>query len=335
MAPMTRCMCDRMGTPTDQLREYYVARARGGIGLIIVESAAVNAADALGYVNGCQMNRQRHADAWAPIVDSIHKAGAKVWIQLFHAGRLTVPEICGSKPIAPSSIKPEGEASFWRPEAAGQLVHFQTQTAFQAPREMQLKDIDRVIEDFANACRFALAAGFDGIEIHGAHGYLIHEFCSKYANSRLDDYGFNNEFLFSRKVLEQCRREIPQGIALSYRLSSHMIDNYYLRISDMALEYLIPMLDRVGVDVFHSSELRVGERIDRSGLALGESIKSYTNKPIIGCGGIWCLEDAQNIMNAPSVYDLIAIGRSLIVNRELPIQDDNRRFEYKKDFFSI
>lgn len=200
MAPMTRCMCDSLGRPNEQLGEYYVTRARGGVGLIIVESCAVNAADALSYANGCQMNRQLHSEAWRPIVDSIHEAGGKVWVQLFHGGRLTVPEICGDTPIAPSSIKPEGERSFWRPKVDGQLVHFQTHTPFQVPREMQMQDIDRVVDEFAHACRLAVAAGFNGIELHGAHGYLIHEFCSEYSNSRQDEYGFNNEFLFAKKT---------------------------------------------------------------------------------------------------------------------------------------
>ena len=140
-------------------------------------------------------------------------------------------------------------------------------------------------------------------------------------------------FFSQKKLLEQCRHEIPRGTVLSYRLSSHMIDNYYLSISGMALEYLIPMLDRAGVDVFHSSELRVGIPVDRSGLTLGESIKSYTNKPIIGCGGISCLDDVESIMKKSDVYDLFAVGRSLIINRELPIQETKRKFEYENDFY--
>jgi len=335
MAPMTRCQCDSLGRPSEQLGEYYVARARGGVGLIIVESCAVNASDALAYANGCQMNQQMHVEAWRPIVDSIHETGAKAWVQLFHGGRLTVPEICGCTPIAPSAIKPGGERSFWRPEVDGQLVHFQTRTPFQTPREMHSEDIDRIVEDFATACRLALAAGFDGVELHGAHGYLIHEFCSKYTNTRNDVYGFNNKFFFASEIVKACRREIPLDIPLSYRLSTHMIDNYYLSISNMTLEHLIPLLDRTGIDVFHSSELRVGIPVDRSGYSLGMAIRLHTSKPIIGCGGIKCLDDIKMIMRDSSIYDLFAVGRALITTTEISEKPDGQVFEYEKHYYHL
>lgn len=335
MAPMTRCQCDSLGRPSEPLGDYYVARARGGVGLIIVESCAVNSSDALAYANGCQMNRQIHVDAWRPIIESIHESGAKVWVQLFHGGRLTVPEICGRTPIAPSAIKPGGERSFWRPEVDGQLVHFQTQTPFRTPQEMHPEDIDRVLEDFSTACQLAVAAGFDGIELHGAHGYLIHEFCSKYSNTRDDAYGFNSEFLFASRLVESCRRQVPGDRVLSYRLSTHMIDNYYLDISRMALEDLIPLLARAGIDVFHSSELQVGASFDRSGLSLGAAIRAHTDKPIIGCGGVQSLDDAVKIMAGHAQYDLLAVGRTLITKDHVPQSATGPKFSYDAHFHQL
>jgi 2,4-dienoyl-CoA reductase-like NADH-dependent reductase (Old Yellow Enzyme family) len=197
---------------------------------------------------------------------------------------------------------------------------------------MHQEDIDRILEDFTTACRFALASGFDGIELHGAHGYLIHEFCSSYANIRNDIYGFNSEFLFASRLVAACRQEMPAGKVLSYRLSTHMIDNYYLSISSMALEHLIPLLDRGGVDVFHSSELKVGSSFDRSGRSLGRSIRAHTEKPIIGCGGVQSLADATEVMTENPYYSLVAVGRALITKDKLSQSQAGSLFNYDEHF---
>jgi len=320
MAPMTRCLSKSCGSPTKPLAKYYISRSRKDLGLIIVESCAVNATDSLGYKYGCQLNNLKHAEAWAPIIEEIHKNGTKIWVQLFHPGRLTVPEICNCTPIAPTALKPLEQPSFWRPKLNNEIVHFQSRTPFVRPKEMTLQEIDKVINDFKNSCILAEIAGFDGIELHGAHGYLIHQFCNKISNARNDDYGFNGNFIFSSRLVELCKSNISKSMILSYRISKHFIDHYYLSIAEMCLDRLIPKLDNLGIDVFHSSELKVGEINDRSGLTLGQKIRKYTNKPIIGCGGLHSVEHANSIMQKHSCYDLMAFGRSLIVKNRIPIK---------------
>jgi N-ethylmaleimide reductase len=331
MAPMTRCRCDEFGLPSKQLGKYYIERAKSGIGLIIIESSAVNNKDACGYKNGCQMNCEAHVKAWQPIVDEIHAYGAKVWIQVFHAGRLSVPEIGKGIPLAPSAIKPQGQASFWRPNINGEIVHFQSNTPFVEPKEMNYEEIDRVLFDFQESCRFSALAGFDGVELHGAHGYLIHEFCSKFANKRDDVYSVSKDFLFVSKLVEMCKQVLPEHMNLSYRLSTHMLDNTYLRMDDVDLNRLIPILDNSGVNVFHSSELEVGQRAFRSKHSLGEQIRNLTDKSIIGCGRLNSMLDAEKIIGSNN-YDLLAFGRTLILNKEVPIDDNGKRFDYNEDF---
>lgn len=335
MAPMTRCRCDCGGLPSAELADYYVSRAKAGIGLVIIESCAVNDSDAAGYLNGCQMNHAAHADAWRPIVHEIHRAGAKVWVQLFHAGRLSVPEIFGGIPIAPSPLRPEGDPSFWRPAVDGEIVHFQTRTRFAVPREMDGRDIERVLSEFGQSCQLAASAGFDGIELHGAHGYLIHQFCSKFSNLRDDEYATSRGFLFASRMVEQCRSKLPSEILLSYRLSRHMIDNFYLGQRDMAMEQLVPILDHAGVDVFHSSELQLGESVGRSGTPLGETIKGLTKKPIIGCGRVRSLNEAAAVMARHPHYDLIAFGRTLIMHGAVPQDFSEPAFDYAEHFAKL
>jgi len=331
MAPMTRCKCDDEGLPSKELGDYYIERAKAGVGLIIIESCSVNDTDARGYRHGCQLNNKEHAQAWKLIVDEIHTYGTRVWVQIFHAGRLTVPQISDAEPMAPSAIRPEGSPSFWRPEENGQIVHFQTKTPFVEPKKMELDDIERVLSDFEYSCRLAVDAGFDGVEIHGAHGYLVHEFCSKFANKRDDEYGLSKGFLFATELVARCKKELSDDMQLSYRLSTHMIDNNYLRMSDVELQELIPLLEQNGVDVFHSSELMLGEMAFRSNCSLGEAIRALTSKPLIGCGRVSSLLEGENIINT-KCYDMIAYARALIIDKKVPICANEKRFDYIEHF---
>lgn len=335
MAPMTRCRCDSTGLPSSELIEYYVSKAEAGISLIIIESCAVNNTDAKGYVNGCQLNQISHALAWKPVIERIKRTGAKVWVQLFHAGRLSVPEICGQTPLAPSPLKPAGQPSFWRPVKNGNLVHFQTNTEFVQPDEMTEADIERVISNFAYSCELALMAGFDGIELHGAHGYLLHQFCSKFSNLREDEYSIAENYLFASRTVKACRNIVPPGVALSYRLSFHMIDNYYLDYSDIDIKRLVPVLEKAGVSIFHSSELRLGEVVGRSPAPLSSIIKNSTDKPVIGCGRIQSLQEAQSIINKHEYIDLIAFGRALLIQDFVPDEASGIAFDYEQHFQKI
>ena len=146
MAPMTRYACLMDGSPSPALCDYYIRRAENGVGLIIVESAAVNPTHAMGYQNGAQFFNELHHNTWRQVIDGIHDEGAKVWIQLFHAGRLTVPEIAGQTPLAPSAIEPLNGESFWRPVIDGKAIHFQTRTPYIKPQEISLQQIEQVIE---------------------------------------------------------------------------------------------------------------------------------------------------------------------------------------------
>ncbi len=133
MAPMTRYDSNNEGVPSESLSDYYIRRAKNNVGLIIVESAAVNNADAMGYKGGLQFHNRKHLKAWVKTIDKIHHEGCKVIIQLFHAGRLTVPEITKGKVVAPSAINAFNSPSFWRPAIDGEVVHFQTKTPYPGP----------------------------------------------------------------------------------------------------------------------------------------------------------------------------------------------------------
>lgn len=318
MAPMTRIACDENGSPKPRLADYYVRRAQNNVGLIISESCAVNSRDAMGYLHGAQFHNNLHVEMWKPIIDRIHEAGSKIWIQLFHAGRLTVPEITGAEVLSPSSMKPYSHPSFWRPKVNDEIVHFQTKTPYSYPTEMTVGDIERVINDFGNSVTLADKAGFDGVEIHGAHGYLVHCFMSKMSNVRSDEYGLENGNKFLGELIKISRENLQSDKTLSFRCSVHMVDNPMIRYSEESTNYkpIIKLLEELGVDVFHCSEIDSKNKTFGLSNTLHEYFREFTDKPIIVCGGIKTLADANRLLEKDHNL-LIGFGRNFISNPDL------------------
>lgn len=341
MAPLTRFACKEDGSPSSDVVSYYVRRAQGGVGLIIVESCAISK-EAKGYRNGASLYTTEHAKAWASIVEKVHAQGAKIWVQLFHAGRLSVPEITGSQTIAPSPIKPSDYPSFWRPKTENGVVNFQTSTPYQTPLEMSHSQIDNVIKNFENAVSLADEAGFDGVEIHGAHGYLIHTFLSDISNKRTDRFGLMNGYEFVEDLVRRCRAILPPPKLLSFRCSVHMIDNPMIRISDSNNFFtkIISKLDSAGVDVFHSSEIDARKPVFGSSKPLHEIIRSNTDKPIVICGAIQSLVEANRLLQNDN-NTLIAFGRNFISNPNLiklfksGQEDKIMKFDYAKHINTV
>lgn len=317
MAPMTRYASDIFGNPSKKLQDYYIRRAKNDIGLIIVESASVNDSTALGYSFGLQFHNEKHSICWKNVVNKVHENGSKIILQLFHPGRLTVSELTNGKVLAPSAIKPLNASSFWRPEIDGKVVHFQTLTPYPTPIEMSIDETLSIIDDFANAAKLAMETGFDGVEIHGAHGYLIHQFCHKSTNKRTDDYSATT-FKFAKDIVANIKSVISSDAILSFRLSQHMIDNSYIRFSKdkFNIKGLVKELDLLGVDVFHCSEIKANSPLFGAKESLIEVIRSATTKPIIACGKIADLKTVNELLSIDQV-DFVAFGRLLINNPKL------------------
>ena len=340
MAPLTRYHSSMLGNPTSELADYYIRRAKANVGLIIVESCAINSEDAMGYLHGMQFHSKSHVNAWKPIVEKIHDAGAKVWIQLFHAGRLTVPEITGGRVFSASAKKAGDHPSFWRPKIADQVVNFQTNTPYTLPQEISKESIKTVIEQFVTAVALAEEAGFDGVEIHGAHGYLIHTFMTKRVNCRSDEYVESDKFV--AELIGGCRRVMNSSTVLSFRCSIHMVDNPMIRYSkdDMDFEFLVRTLEQKGVDVFHCSQIDSKRPLFGSDKTLHKIVRELTDLPIVVCGGIKSLAEANSLISE-DINSLIAFGRNFIPNPGLIDLFKNNReseivsFDYEKHINSI
>ncbi|RZW41882.1 MAG: alkene reductase, partial [Flavobacteriaceae bacterium] len=202
MAPMTRSRAvNNENKPTSELQgEYYAQRASAG--LIITEGSQVSER-AVGYVNTPGIHSEEQLKGWKEVTEKVHKNDGRIFIQLWHVGRMSHPDFHNGKlPLAPSAINPEEQS--YTPEGFKDTVE---------PKAMSIEDIQQTIRDFVQAAENAMEVGFDGIEIHASNGYLFHQFFNKSSNRRTDDYGgsIENRARFLFDVLDAVREKLPEN----------------------------------------------------------------------------------------------------------------------------
>ncbi|GAB6898038.1 alkene reductase [Kineosporia succinea] len=201
MAPMTRDRSRADGVPTDLNLEYY--RQRASMALIITEGTQPSD-DGQGYLLTPGIYTREHIDGWKKITDAVHAEGGRIVVQLMHTGRVAHPDNTphGRRPVAPSAVQPQG-----------MMFTASGPQPLPEPRALELNEIPGVVEEFRRAAAAAIEAGFDGVEIHGANGYLIHQFLAGNANRRTDGYGGSvaNRIRFAVEVATAVAAEIGAG----------------------------------------------------------------------------------------------------------------------------
>lgn len=237
MAPMTRSRAvNDNNAPTEDLHvPYYTQRATAG--LIITEGSQVSKR-AVGYINTAGIHSQEQVAGWKKVTQAVHNAGGRIFIQLWHVGRMSHPDFHeGALPLAPSPINPEAQS--FTPEGFKDTV---------TPKEMTLEDIKETVNDFRQAAKNAVEAGFDGVEIHSSNGYLFHQFFSSTSNHRSDQYGGSkeNRARFFFEVLDAVKQVIPQNrIGARFNPSLHNIFGMSLNEDTLpTFDYIIEKLDQ-------------------------------------------------------------------------------------------
>jgi 2,4-dienoyl-CoA reductase-like NADH-dependent reductase (Old Yellow Enzyme family) len=176
MAPLTRSRAGPNRVPNELMAEYY--RQRASAGLIVAEATSVTPMG-VGYADTPGIWSEEQVEGWKLTTRAVHQAGGRIFLQLWHVGRISHPSFLnGKQPVAPSAIAAEGMVSLLRPD-----------TPFPVPRALAIEELSGVVEAYRLGARNAQAAGFDGVEIHGANGYLLDQFLQDRANQRTDDYG--------------------------------------------------------------------------------------------------------------------------------------------------
>lgn len=311
MAPMV-CpgWADDSGFVTDKHIKHYEARANGGVGTIIVEAHSVNK-DARAFRSQLGIWSDRHIEGLSKIIDRCHAHGSKVLVQLYHAG-LKTPKVISDKCVGPSSIM-IGE---------------------QVGRELSVDEIFDLQKDFVNAAIRAKIAGADGIELHGAHGYLLNQFASPLINMREDKYGGSvaNRTRFAGEIIEWVRRQLGNDFIIGYRMGGN--EPTVEDAIDIATE-----LERCGVDLIHVSSSGLSElypdvpsEFNYNWIVYaGTQIKKQVRIPVIVVNGIKTpLRAAYLIENG--LADFVAIGRDLMTDPEWVNKvRDNRKIDFCVD----
>lgn len=246
MPPMTRERSPN-GIPGDEVLAYYERRARNGIGLIIAEGAAINHPAAVNSPRIPRFYGEDALNAWTRVVDAVHAAGAKIVPQLWHQGMERNPG--GDQPFPDSpSLGPSGIGG----------KEFQ-----KSGSPMTRSDLDAVVTAFAQAACDARRIGFDGVELHGAHGYLLDQFFWAKTNRRTDGYGGSiaARALFAREVISACRHGLPREFPIILRISQWKVVDFEAKLAatPQELEQFLTPLVEAGIDIFHCSTRRFWE----------------------------------------------------------------------------
>jgi 2,4-dienoyl-CoA reductase-like NADH-dependent reductase (Old Yellow Enzyme family) len=329
MAPMTRS-ASPAGVPGANVAAYYARRARGGVGLIITEGTYVGHPAANGYPAVPAFHGADALAGWGEVVRAVHADGGKIMPQLWHVGSVRRPGVEPDPSVG--GFSPSGLA-----KAGGRVVG----------HPMTDSDIADVFSAFAKAAAHAEVLGFDGIELHGAHGYLLDQFLWEGLNQRDDAYGGSlaARTRFVAELVREVRKAVSASFPLCLRYSQWKLQDYQARLAHTPSELaaLLDPLASAGVDIFHCSTRRFWQpEFEGSPLNLAGWTKQLTGKAVITVGSVGITtefaterEDETSRLDrlaslsarlGAGEFDLVAIGRSLIGDPEWPNKVREGRF---------
>lgn len=338
MAPMTRYFSPT-GAPGDDVARYYRRRAEGGCGLIITEGTTIETRDAGGYKAVPHFWGRAALEGWRRVADEVHAGGAKIIPQLWHVGLQRDPAIC-----------PDPELVGVGPSGLNRQLEVVRDPATPA-------EIQEVVDAFARGAAAAIETGFDGVQLHGAHGYLIDQFLWARTNLREDEFGGSIErrARFAVQVVEAVRREVGPDFPLLLRISQWKGHDYAAKLEDTPerLKALLAPIASAGVDMFDCSQRRFWEpEYAGSSLNLAGWVKKLTGIPTItvgsvsldsdfiggmlraetaGTGDLGRIDELVDRL-AQEEFDLVAVGRALLSDPGWPEKIRAGRYEELRPF---
>ena len=326
VAPMTRMSAAADSIPRQDVLDFLIQRAKNGASIVYTEAIVTDYESGQGYPGQARMLTQPQIDAWKPVVKEIQKEGALAIMQMFHCGRMAWPEVNpANRIIAPSSITPAQDNPI-------------TESPYPMPETMSLFDVEHVIAGFVETAKGAVEAGFDGIEIHGAHGYLINQFLSSYSNKRTDSYGgsVENRYRFAHEVIQAVHKVIPDDRLLIFRISNWGVADMEVFLFDTKEEYqeIIRLLSEEPIDALSVSTYEYQQKALASDKNMAQLTREVTGLPVMICGGIY---DRGSAEDALKDADIVLSGKSLLLNPNWveDVREDKALNRYKSEEANI
>ncbi len=306
MAPLTRGRADKAAVPTDMMVDYYTQRASAG--LIISEATGISR-EGLGWPFAPGLWTDEQVAAWKPVTDSVHAAGGHIVVQLWHMGRQVHSSVIGGQPVSSSATA-----------TAGQAHTYEGKQDFETARPLETDEIPRLLADYELAAKNAKAAGFDGVQVHGANGYLIDQFLRDNANFRDDRYGgsIENRIRLMREVTERVASVIGAdrtSIRLSPNGDSQGVDDSNpVPLFTAAAK----ALSEIGIGFLELREPGPDGTFGKTDVPkISPQIREVFTGPLVLNSDYTTVDEAQAAIDS-GVADAIAFGRTFLANPDLP-----------------
>lgn len=311
VAPMTRVSAGADGCATEHMQRYYGAFAEGGFGLVITEGIYTDKAYSQGYLQQPGLSDSAQRDAWAPVVQAVHAGGARVVAQLMHAGALSQGNPHRADRRSASAVRPKGQ----------QMAFYRGTGPYRLPHAMSREEIAEAIRGFAEAAARAREAGFDGVEIHGANGYLLDQFLTEGSNERTDDYGGRVEqrLRLINDVATAVRSAVGADFLVGVRISQGKVNDFSHKWSGAESDaaVIFGSLGKLPLDYVHTTEFEAWESAFGDGPSLAALAKRHSRLPVIANGSLHDPARAANLLEGGDA-DVVSLGRMALTHADWP-----------------
>lgn len=313
VAPMTRVTASEEGVASERMKAYYEDFTRGGFALVISEGIYIDKEWSQTYAFQAGLTSPQQVAGWREVTDAVHQQGGHIFAQIQHSGALSQGNYFREGTVAPSAVRPVGN----------QMTFYRGEGEYPVPRELGEEEIQGIIRSFADAASYAvLQAGFDGVEIHGANGYLLDQFFTDYTNLRTDCWGGDiaGRLQLSLEVIKSVRQRVGQAIPVGIRISQGKVNDFFHKWANGEddARIVFTLLAESGIDYLHLTEYEAWQpAFPDNSLSLIELGRKYAPHLTIMANG--SLHDECRAMQIMEMgADLIALGRGALANHDWP-----------------
>ncbi|MFZ3579172.1 NADH:flavin oxidoreductase [Virgibacillus sp. DJP39] len=312
VAPMTRISAEKDGRANETMKRYYERFAKGGFSAVISEGIYPDELYSQGYYNQPGLANDEHVQAWKPVVEAVQNNGSVMIAQLMHAGGQGQGNAYTNESIAPSAIAPKGE----------QLEFYGGSGPFQTPRAMNEEDFKQVKDAFTQSAIRAKEAGFDGVELHGANGYLLDQFLTDYLNHRDDRYGGSaeNRIRLILEVINEVRAAVGPDFMVGIRISQIKVSDPEHKWADgeKEAEFIFNELGKTSLDYIHVTDGNAtASAFGKGSRTLAHAAKDFGKLAVIANGKLGDPDKAEKLVEKNQA-DLVSLGTSALANPDLP-----------------